>query len=43
MGIGQLCEAIEEEGMVGEMGALTVLLPRFETEMASVEDYLDTL
>ncbi len=39
--LGELCEAMEGEGKAGDRDALNVLLPRFETEMALVEDYLD--
>lgn len=40
-GLGDLCEALEQEGKAGDCDALNVLLPRFETEMVVVEDYLD--
>ncbi|HTE14577.1 MAG TPA: Hpt domain-containing protein, partial [Burkholderiales bacterium] len=43
MALGELCAAMEEEGKAGDEGALAVLLPRFEKEMAVVEDYLDKL
>ena len=39
--LGELCAAIEEAGKAGDSEALSVLLHRFETEMAVVEDYLD--
>ena len=39
--LGELCAAIEEEGKAGDIEALSVLLHRFETEMAVVEGYLD--
>ena len=41
--LGVLCEAMEQEGKASDTDALNVLLPRFETEMALVEDYLDKL
>ncbi len=40
--LGDLCSAMEEEGKAGNCDALTMLLPRFEAEMAVVENYLDT-
>jgi PAS domain S-box-containing protein len=39
--LGELCEAIEEKGRVGDSDALTALLPRFDSERELVEDYLD--
>ena len=39
--LGTLCEEMEIEGDAGDGDALTALLPRFETEMAVVEAYLD--
>ena len=41
--LGELCAAMEEEGKAGDRDALAVLLPRFDTEMAVVEDYLAKL
>ncbi len=41
LALGELCAAMEEAGGAGDSAALNVLLPRFETEMAVVEDYLD--
>jgi PAS domain S-box-containing protein len=41
--LGELCAAIEEEGKSGEFDSLAALLPRFETELANVEAYLDKL
>jgi CheY-like chemotaxis protein/HPt (histidine-containing phosphotransfer) domain-containing protein len=41
--LGVLCEAMEQEGKANDTDALHVLLPRFETEMALVENYLDKL
>jgi HPt (histidine-containing phosphotransfer) domain-containing protein len=37
LALGELCTALEEEGRAGDRDALTVLLPRFEVEMAAVE------
>ena len=39
--LGELCAAMEEEGKAGDSNALAVLLPRFEAEMAVVNQYLD--
>ncbi|HTE43107.1 MAG TPA: ATP-binding protein, partial [Steroidobacteraceae bacterium] len=41
--LGKLCAAMEEEGKGGDVDALAVLLPRFEAEMAAVDDYLERL
>ena len=41
LALGELCAAMEAEGKAGDKEALSVLLPRFEAEMAGVEDYLD--
>jgi two-component system sensor histidine kinase/response regulator len=43
LALGELSAAMEEEGNAGDGDALTVLLPRFETEMAAVEKYLASL
>jgi PAS domain S-box-containing protein len=39
--LGELCEEIEQAAKSGQLEILTVLLPRFEAEMASVTTYLD--
>jgi len=41
--LAELCSKIEDGGKAGEMNALAVLLPRFETEMTAVELYLESL
>jgi PAS domain S-box-containing protein len=43
LALGELCEEMEQAGKAGEVEALTVLLPRFEAEMAAVDDYLGSL
>jgi len=37
---GKVCETIEQAGKAGDADVLAVLLPRFETELAGVEDQL---
>ncbi|HTD92117.1 MAG TPA: Hpt domain-containing protein, partial [Burkholderiales bacterium] len=41
--LAELCSKIEDESKAGEIDALAVLLPRFETEMGVVEQYLEKL
>jgi HPt (histidine-containing phosphotransfer) domain-containing protein len=41
--LGELCAEMEQTGKAGQVEALTAILPRFEAEMASVDEYLDTL
>ena len=41
LALGELCAAMEQAGKAGDMAALAMLLPRFEQELASVEDFLD--
>jgi len=43
LALGELCDAMEQAGKAGQVEALTVLLPRFEAEMAAVDDYLGSL
>lgn len=43
LALGELCEAMEQTGKAGAVEALTALLPRFEAEMAAVDDYLGSL
>ncbi|MBF0462539.1 MAG: PAS domain S-box protein [Magnetococcales bacterium] len=43
LSLGALCAEMEEAGLANLPDALTVLLPRFETEMAAVNGYLDSL
>jgi len=41
--LGELCVEIEQAGKAGQVDALTALLPRFEAEMAAVDEYLGSL
>ena len=41
LALGELCAEIEQAGKAGDMKALTVLLPKFEQELASVEGFLE--
>ena len=41
LALGEMCEAMEEAAKLGDEDALSVLLARFELEMAAVERYLD--
>ncbi len=41
--LGDLCAELEQAGKTGENKTLAVLLPRFEQELATVEQYLDSL
>ena len=41
--LGELCAEMEQAGKVGDTEALAVLLPRFETEMVIVDEYLSSL
>jgi PAS domain S-box-containing protein len=43
MGLGELCDEIEQSGKADQAETLTALLPRFEAEMAAVDKYLGTL
>ena len=43
LALGELCDAMEQAGKTGQVEALTVLLPRFEAEMAAVDKYLGSL
>ena len=43
LALGELCDAMEQAGKAGQVEALTVLLPRFEAEMAAVDNYLGSL
>ena len=42
-GLGDLCEAMEQEGEAGEIDALASVLPRFEAEKVVVQRYLESL
>ena len=39
--LGELCEEIEQAAMASKLEELTVLLPRFEVEIATIRKYLD--
>ena len=41
LALGETCAAMEQAGKAGDMGALGVLLPEFEQELAGVEDFFD--
>jgi CheY-like chemotaxis protein/HPt (histidine-containing phosphotransfer) domain-containing protein len=41
--LGELCAEIEQAGKAGQLEVLSLLLPRFEAEMAAVGKYLDAL
>jgi PAS domain S-box-containing protein len=43
VGLGELCDEIEQSGKADQVATLTALLPRFEAEMAAVDKYLATL
>jgi len=40
LALGELCAAMEQTGKTGQAEALAVLLPRFEAEIAAVDEYL---
>jgi len=41
--LGDLCADMEKAGKAGQIDVLADLLPRFETEMAAVNEYLNTV
>ncbi len=43
LALGELCAAIEQAGKTGQVDVLTALLSRFETELAVVDEYLESL
>jgi CheY-like chemotaxis protein/HPt (histidine-containing phosphotransfer) domain-containing protein len=43
LALGELCDSMEQAGKAGEMEALKELLPRFELELSSVSNYIDSL
>ncbi len=43
LALGELCAEMEQAGKAGDTEALAVLLPRFEAEMAAVDEYLGSL
>lgn len=40
LALGELCAVMEQTGKSGQVGALAELLPRFESEIAVVDEYL---
>ena len=43
LALGERCDEMEQAGKTGQVEALTALLPRFEAEMAAVDEYLGSL
>ena len=44
LALGELCAEMEQAGKAGDMrGALKALLPRFESELAAVDKYIESL
>ncbi len=43
LALGELCATIEQAGKAGQVDALTALLPRFEVELAIVDEYIESL
>jgi two-component system, sensor histidine kinase and response regulator len=43
LGLGELCAEMERLGKAGDAQALTALLPRFESELATVDKYIESL
>jgi HPt (histidine-containing phosphotransfer) domain-containing protein len=43
LALGELCDSMEQAGKAGDMEALKELLPRFELELSSVSNYIDSL
>jgi|GEM_PF-665980 len=43
LALGELCAEMDQAGKAGDTKALEVLLPRFEAEMAIVDEYLGSL
>jgi len=43
LALAELCDEMEQAGKAGQVEALTALLPRFEAEMAAVDEYLGSL
>jgi PAS domain S-box-containing protein len=43
LALGELCAEMEQAGKAGKMETLAGLLPRFEAEMAAVDQYLSSL
>ncbi|MDN5836380.1 MAG: response regulator, partial [Nitrosospira sp.] len=43
MALGELCAEMEKAGKAGDMKAVKALLPRFESELTAVDNYIDSL
>ncbi len=43
LALGDLCDEIEKAGRAGEIEVLAMLLPSFDSEMAAVEKYLNSI
>ncbi len=43
LGLGELCAEMERAGKAGDAQALNALLPRFESELATVDKYIESL
>lgn len=43
LGLGELCAEMERAGKAGDAQALNALLPRFESELATVDKYIGSL
>jgi two-component system sensor histidine kinase/response regulator len=43
LALGELCAELEKAGKAGRLDAVATLLPKFETEMATVNEYLKSL
>ena len=43
LGLGELCAEMERAGKAGDAEALNTLLPRFESELATVDKYIESL
>jgi two-component system, sensor histidine kinase and response regulator len=41
--LGELCAEMEQAGKTGDIQALNALLPRFESELTAVDNYIDSL
>jgi CheY-like chemotaxis protein/HPt (histidine-containing phosphotransfer) domain-containing protein len=43
LALGELCAEMEQAGKAGDTQALNALLPRFESELTAVNEYIDSL
>jgi CheY-like chemotaxis protein/HPt (histidine-containing phosphotransfer) domain-containing protein len=43
LALGELCAEMEQAGKTGDTQALNALLPRFESELTAVNEYIDSL